>query len=378
MKIFFPVVLAWCSAVQGLDVSLRSSSATSSALQHSQTAAEANSAVMEGVTLSFEVANYDYGLVLQCHADEIRKAIIESVSGTIRAAAEKTHPQLTAPFETYVQIFSGETKIVTLPANTSENATSLLASQAMLNSGRCSCSVTPSLLQVRNPTEESVSYGTRVEVFMTLTGSAVAAPAPAPDAAVPPVGILPGAPGPAISLSQRRKPATATASKAAVPHPLQAIVNDTITCGSIKKDLEVALQKATCVLPVIIEPAVGPNKVTEWDSPGCEAHMMRIAKLYAEAYTPRLVPPAILNECTNFMVKATFDRDELIEAEDRAKCRQVTAKFAQQWAHGSDPKVPLPNPPKVGGYDFGGFCKEICLVKFGPAAAQCRAFNGWR
>eukprot|EP00971_Amphidinium_carterae_P072817 1440112-Amphidinium_carterae.1 len=28
-----------------------------------------------------------------------------------------------------------------------------------------------------------------------------------------------------------------------------------------------------------------------------------------------------------------------MSVEDRAKCRQVTAKFAQQWAHGSDPKV---------------------------------------
>mmetsp|Transcript_10553 Transcript_10553/g.24008 ORF Transcript_10553/g.24008 Transcript_10553/m.24008 type:complete len:399 (+) Transcript_10553:69-1265(+) len=397
MKVFVASVLALLGCSQALDIALRRTVAHS-AVEASDSDAR-KPATLEGVTLSFEVANYDYGLVLKCFADEMRKVIGESMASLIKAEAAKTNPPVLQAFETYVQIFSGDSKILTLPCdkNATNGSTALAQtnSEVMLNEDadkHCACDIrgttSHSLIQgaLRNATarKPDVSYGTRAEVFMTF-GVPIVPAAFAPGAAPPTLDIgsasgspSPVAPAPAPGPATPPGLATSLLNVRKAPgHPLQEIIEKAITCGSIKSELEKALGKASCVLPTILTPKVAPKKVTEWDTASCKKHMMRIAKLYADAYTPRLVPPAILNECENFMVKATFDRDQLIEEEDRYKCKLISAKFAQGWEHGNYP-ASGPAPAKVGDYDFGGFCQEICLVKFGPAAAQCRAFNGFR
>uniref|UniRef100_A0A7S4T2Y1 Subtilisin n=1 Tax=Alexandrium monilatum TaxID=311494 RepID=A0A7S4T2Y1_9DINO len=142
--------------------------------------------------------------------------------------------------------------------------------------------------------------------------------------------------------------------------------------GLLKRRLKAALFQATGIRPMVkgLRGPV-PAHIRQWEEGHCEMHMERLVRLMEVAYTRRMVPQALYNECTNFIASLTFSHDAVASPLDRRKCRIATIKFAKrwdygkaEWTYGMDGKQHKPT-------DFSGFCRDVCETRFGEDAPQC-------
>merc|ERR1719321_1499371 len=123
-----------------------------------------------------------------------------------------------------------------------------------------------------------------------------------------------------------------------------------------------------------------PTQVQQWSDGICQKHMSTVVRRFTMAYTRRLVPAALFNECTNFMPMVSFSDDGVISTTDREKCQAATTKFAQKWNFGKGKKggtaadaaaAPAAGPaaagapgPAAAAMDYAEFCTDICEMKF--------------
>merc|ERR1740121_3280278 len=108
--------------------------------------------------------------------------------------------------------------------------------------------------------------------------------------------------------------------------------------GIIRPRLATALTKFTGVTPRFAADLLGKRpevkQMEPWDEAKCETHMTKVVKMFEQAYTRRMVPMALYNECTNFLPKLTFSHDSIASPLDRKKCRTATVKFSKRWNFG--------------------------------------------
>jgi len=144
----------------------------------------------------------------------------------------------------------------------------------------------------------------------------------------------------------------------------------------------------------------------QWSLNTCEFHMKKIMREFSMAYTRRMVPTAIYNECTNFVSEVSFSHDRIFDAHDRIKCRHATVKLSKEWNFGKgkpttpapeaeEASAPAPGPaagpgaasPVAAGpaplalaskpdIDLKGFCSDVCEIKYGSDAPTCHVTEG--
>jgi len=129
---------------------------------------------------------------------------------------------------------------------------------------------------------------------------------------------------------------------------------------------------------------------TQWSLDTCEGHMKKMMREFSKAYTRRMVPTAIYNECTNFVSEVSFSHDRIFDAHDRIKCRHATVKLAKAWNFGQGHQpakkaeseagpAPAPAPPvkpAKAEIDYKGFCSNVCEIKYGADAPTCHVTEG--
>lgn len=129
---------------------------------------------------------------------------------------------------------------------------------------------------------------------------------------------------------------------------------------------------------------------TQWSLDTCEGHMKKMMREFSKAYTRRMVPTAIYNECTNFVSEVSFSHDRIFDAHDRIKCRHATVKLAKAWNFGQGHQpakkaeseagpAPAPAPsvkPAKAEIDYKGFCSNVCEIKYGTDAPTCHVTEG--
>mmetsp|Transcript_11323 Transcript_11323/g.36007 ORF Transcript_11323/g.36007 Transcript_11323/m.36007 type:complete len:424 (-) Transcript_11323:195-1466(-) len=158
---------------------------------------------------------------------------------------------------------------------------------------------------------------------------------------------------------------------AAVLPTVHKVIKEAQASGLLKRRLKAALFQATGVSPTIR--GLGPPKLArleQWQEGNCEQHMQRLVRLMQEAYTRRMVPVALYNECTNLIPALTFSHDDVADPLDRKKCRIATVKFAKRWNYGKadwtygagEGHAPV---------DFSEFCRDVCETRYGEEAPQC-------
>mmetsp|Transcript_31350 Transcript_31350/g.90012 ORF Transcript_31350/g.90012 Transcript_31350/m.90012 type:complete len:430 (-) Transcript_31350:121-1410(-) len=150
------------------------------------------------------------------------------------------------------------------------------------------------------------------------------------------------------------------------------IVQKAQVSGMLRRRLKAALFQATGISPSIkglSEPPV-TAELKQWEEGSCEKHMKKLVKLMEVAYTRRMVPLALYNECTNLIPSLSFSHDDVASALDRKKCRMATVKFAKRWNYGKadwNYGAGKGHEPM----DFSGFCRDVCETRFGAEAPQC-------
>jgi len=170
---------------------------------------------------------------------------------------------------------------------------------------------------------------------------------------------------------------------------IQAVLTRHENDGLLEYLLEKRLKDATDIAPTIKGiKDIRLDSKSQWSIDTCATHMKKIMKEFSEAYTRRMVPTAIYNECTNFVSEVSFSHDRIFDSHDRMKCRHATVKLAKEWnfgkghappAIGSPGPAPAPGPaapapaPSV---DYFGFCSEVCEIKYGSDAPMCHVTEG--
>lgn len=142
--------------------------------------------------------------------------------------------------------------------------------------------------------------------------------------------------------------------------------------GLLKRRVKAALFQATGISPTLKGLSKPPvvAQLKQWEEGSCETHMEKLVKLMEVAYTRRMVPQALYNECTNLIPSMTFSHDPVATRLDRNKCRTATIKFAQRWNYGKaswNYGAGKGHEPM----DFSAFCRDVCEVRFGGEAPQC-------
>merc|ERR1740139_1444670 len=116
---------------------------------------------------------------------------------------------------------------------------------------------------------------------------------------------------------------------------------------------------------------------------------MRMVRRFEVAYTRRMVPWAIFNECTNFATAFSFSHDVRPTPVDVQRCKDATYRFEHHWNYGVAKEVTGPAAPpgltllqdaatqeegkKLAPVDMSEFCIDVCEHKFGRFAPQCKA-----
>ena len=172
--------------------------------------------------------------------------------------------------------------------------------------------------------------------------------------------------------------------------------------GLMQALLEKRLFDATAIEPTMDGfECIKMNLVQQWSLQTCEAHMKKIVKEFSCAYTRRMVPTAIYNECTNFVAEVSFSHDHVFDVHDRMRCRHATVKLSKEWNFGKGQPGPSPAPapapapgpaapvaaaapaapgpapgPAGANVDYLGFCAEVCEIKYGEDAPMCHVTEG--
>lgn len=163
-----------------------------------------------------------------------------------------------------------------------------------------------------------------------------------------------------VEVSIKPKPSTAPEEM----DRTKDVLDYSVHSGDIEPKLQKAIQKAVGIKTEIDEFTAGEKLVDIWSIPKCVAHMSSMAKKFSVAYTRRMVPTAIFNECTNFLPALTFSADMVPTALDVARCRQATVDFVKHWNYGGHGKTKAePN--------FGAFCLSVCEFKHGHGSPKC-------
>jgi len=177
--------------------------------------------------------------------------------------------------------------------------------------------------------------------------------------------------------------------------------------GLLEMLLEKRLFDATEIAPKISGITdIRLDSKQQWSLDTCEFHMHKIMREFSMAYTRRMVPTAIYNECTNFVSEVSFSHDRIFDSHDRIKCRHATVKLSKEWNFGNGPPTttasplqddapapaPGPNPapaaspaaspggpapgPSKPDIDLRGFCADVCEIKYGNDAPTCHVTEG--
>lgn len=161
--------------------------------------------------------------------------------------------------------------------------------------------------------------------------------------------------------------------------------------GSLQTKLADKLQVAAGIKPVFSSFATTESPVAQWSLATCKSHMAEVVKRFEVAYTRRMVPIAIFNECTNFMAAASFSKDDIATELDVKRCKAATVRFANQWNLGKGPRASIAPPPGLAlaatrgkkrkahrkeAVDMTGFCVDVCEHKFGVDAPWCHVTEG--
>jgi len=168
--------------------------------------------------------------------------------------------------------------------------------------------------------------------------------------------------------------------------------------GLLEMLLEKRLFDATGIAPKISGITdIRLDSKQQWSLDTCESHMHKIMQQFSMAYTRRMVPTAIYNECTNFVSEVSFSHDRLFDFHDRIKCRHATVKLSKEWNFGkgkttTSPPFAAPAPaamlapgaaiapvtsgPSKPAIDLRGFCADVCEIKYGTDAPTCHVTEG--
>lgn len=150
---------------------------------------------------------------------------------------------------------------------------------------------------------------------------------------------------------------------------LMAIAKHLENTGSLESHLEFALERVTGLNPDIRGLTAGAEQIKQWSIDSCASHMKKVLHQFIVAYTRRMVPMAIFNECTNYMVELSFSHDAPATKLDRKQCRDATVKFAKAWNFGKGNQTG--NTTAVAPMEFRTFCSDVCVAKHGAEAPQC-------
>jgi len=152
----------------------------------------------------------------------------------------------------------------------------------------------------------------------------------------------------------------------------RVVIEKGIADGTIKRDLMIALTKATSLKPRII--FVGKKSqmriIPEWSEVTCESHLEKVVRMFEVAYTRRKVPMAFYNECTNFLPALSFSHDNIHSPFDKTKCRTASVKFAKRWNF-NKASWKYGTTKKHEQMDYTAFCHDICEIRYGDGAPKC-------
>jgi hypothetical protein len=178
---------------------------------------------------------------------------------------------------------------------------------------------------------------------------------------------------------------------------VEAAIQMGVASGALESKLEAAVKKVTGIQNTISSFTAAKKQIKQWSVNVCTTHMEKVVKRFSVAYTRRMVPTAIFNECTNFMPVISFSHDVHPTAVDVRKCREATVNFVKYWNYGQGPSVAAPAPaaaapqapaaqvalaaveaaaPPPSSADLSGFCLEVCQFKYGKKAPQCHVTEG--
>lgn len=144
----------------------------------------------------------------------------------------------------------------------------------------------------------------------------------------------------------------------------KAVVQHSIDSGDLISRISHAVERVSGVNSTIDNLKAEDEKVERWDIAGCETHMADVAKKFSVAYTRRMVPMAIFNECTNFLPALSFSADFKPSMMDVTRCRQATVNFVKHWNYGGHGSTKAPS-------NFNAFCMDVCTFRYGEGSPKC-------
>jgi hypothetical protein len=152
----------------------------------------------------------------------------------------------------------------------------------------------------------------------------------------------------------------------------KAATDKAIKDGTLKRDLVNALKKATSLKPRIIFAGqiAKMRMIPEWSEVTCESHLEKVVRMFEVAYTRRMVPMALYNECTNFIPALSFSHDNIHSPLDKKKCRRASLKFAKRWNF-NKASWKYGTSKKHEKMDYTAFCHDICEIRYGNGAPKC-------
>lgn len=151
------------------------------------------------------------------------------------------------------------------------------------------------------------------------------------------------------------------------------IVEAANSSGELGEAFESSILQAVGVRTRIIDWSFAEAAVPHWSVSSCETHMAAVVKRFVVAYTRRMVPTAIFNECTNFVTAMSFSRDFRPSALDVDRCRRATVKFALRWNFGKGDQLEAANASEEGEEGMSSFCVDMCYAKYGEFSPRCNS-----
>jgi len=170
---------------------------------------------------------------------------------------------------------------------------------------------------------------------------------------------------------------------------VERVLTEAEASGALDTIMGGKLMDSIGLAPTIENFHFGIATLPEWSVPKCLVHMTDVIKKNSVAYTRRMVPSSLFNECTNFEPAMSFSHDLMPSKIDVHKCRMATIRFAKAWNYGQGEAVAAPpsglalaskavrkgqreaRKAQVTETALHGFCVDVCHAKFGPIAPEC-------
>jgi len=152
----------------------------------------------------------------------------------------------------------------------------------------------------------------------------------------------------------------------------KVLIDKAIADNTLKRDLKIKLKKATSLKPRIIFAGeiTKLRMIPEWSEVTCESHLEKVVRMFEVAYTRRMVPMALYNECTNFITALSFSHDNIHSPLDKKKCRKASLKFAKRWDF-NKASWKYGTTKKHEQMDYSAFCHDVCEIRYGDGAPKC-------